>query len=374
MKSVGFVLGCAIAVMVITSFPAVARTCECKVYKTKGTSTGNNRGWWETKDESKRMFAKIKIGGASKIDDKSEMEIRAATVLKNVETKQTGVNDITTLRFEPINTGKPIYFMVETGVARSSKDTYWVDVKRGWQLAGYIVELWQRGKPVKHWSNVSGAGGKTKLTGEVKPLLVNTKGYEQRENSYDPFDNQTAVFAVNERDEKMDVDEVLKSFREHQEEKPEDESVMSVDPEEFRIKSFCGYEFGAKKPEFGQQVEELKKPFGHYTVARPRYGATLGRLMSLRIESRNRELEQEDRNTAVLKAVAAIEKQYGITMNSESNGGRAAYYFSNEHVHIFVCPWNIEISDRKLVREEERATRQKLKELKKDIQAADEAS
>lgn len=374
MKTVGFVFWCAVAVMVITSFPAAARTCECKVYKTKGSSSGNNRGWGDPKNESKRMFAKIKIGGASKIDDKSEMEIRAATVLKNVETKQTGVNDITTLRFEPINTGKPIYFMVETGVARSSKETYWVDVKRGWQLAGYIVELWQGGRPVKHWSNVSGAGGKTKLTGDVKPLLVNTKGYEQRENSYDPFDNQTEVFAVNEKDEKVDIDEVLKQFRDTQEEKPEDGPATAVDQEEFRMKSFCGYEFGAKKPEFSQQVEELKKPFFHYTVARPRYGATLGRLMSLRIESRNHGQEQEDRNTAVLKAVAAIEKQYGITMRSESYGDGTSYHFSNEHVHIFVCPWNIEISDRKLVREEERATRQKLKELKKDIQAADEAS
>lgn len=373
MKSVGVVRGCVIVAMVLTSFLTMARTCECKVVKTKGTSTGNSTTWPGT-DESKCMIAKIKIGGASKIDDKSEMEIRAATVLKNVETKQTGINDITTLKFEPINTGKPIYFMVKTGVARSSKDTYWVNVKRGWQLAGYIVELWQGGKPVKHWSNVSGAGGKAKLTGAVKPFLINTKGYEQRGNSYDPFDNQTEVFAVNEKDEKVDVDEVLKPFREPPEEKPEDEPVTPVDPEEFRMESFCGYEFGAKKPEFSQQVEELKKPFCHYTVARPRYGATLGRLISLRIESRNRGQEQEDRNTAVLKAVATIEKQYGITMNSESGGDRAAYYFSNEHVHIFVCPWNIEISDRKLVREEERATRQKLKELKKEVHAAEEES
>ena len=361
MKSVGVVRGCVIVAMVLTSFLTMARTCECKVVKTKGT------------DESKCMIAKIKIGGASKIDDKSEMEIRAATVLKNVGTKQTGINDITTLKFEPINTGKPICFMVKTGVARFSKDTYWVNGKRGWQLAGYIVELWQGEKPVKHWSNVSGDGGKAKLTGAVKPFLINTKGYEHRGNPYDPFDNQTEVFAVNEKDEKVDVDEVLKPFREPPEEKPEDKP----DPEEFRMESFCGYKFGAKKPEFSQQVEELKKPFCHYTVACPRYGATLGRLISLRIESCNRGQEQEDRNTAVLavlKAVATIEKQYGITMNLESGGGRAAYYFSNEHVHIFVCPWNIEISDRKLVREEERATRQKLEELKKGVHAAEEES
>ena len=362
MKSVGVVRGCVIVAMVLTSFLTMARTYECKVVKTKGT------------DESKCMIAKIKIGGASKIDDKSEMEIRAATVLKNVETKQTGINDITTLKFEPINTGKPICFMVKTGVARFSKDTYWVNGKRGWQLAGYIVELWQGGKPVKHWSNVSGAGGKAKLTGAVKPFLINTKGYEHRGNSYDPFDNQTEVFAVNEKDEKVDVDEVLKPFREPPEEKPEDGAVAAGDPEEFRMKSFCGYEFGAKKPEFSQKVEELKKPFCHYTVARPRYGATLGKLMSLRIESRNRGQEQEDRNTAVLKAVATIEKQYHITMDSESYGDSAAYHFSNEYVHIFVCPWNIEITDRRLVREEERATRQKLKELKNDVRATDEES
>ena len=59
-------------------------------------------------------------------------------------------------------------------------------------------------------------------------------------------------------------------------------------------------------------------------------------------------------------------------MNLESGGDRAAYYFSNEHVHIFVCPGNIEISDLKLVREEERATRQKLKKLKEGVHAAEE--
>ena len=217
--NMGSVLICAMAVML--GFAAQARTFEFKQLKSTGT-TGSAEYWWEGTEKSKSSWFQVKIGGATKIDDMSEMEIRAAMVLKSVKDKKTGINDIATFEFDPINKGKAIFFMISTGSAfsRERESYYYGNVNTGWQLAGIIIEIWQKGKVVKHWSNMSGKDGKVKLTENIKKLRINRDGHPsegERYYSAKDFDNATEIYSVDQKGERVDIDEVLKPFRESEE-------------------------------------------------------------------------------------------------------------------------------------------------------------
>lgn len=172
--------GAMCAMVVLIGFAVQARSFEFKQFKSTG-SKANSEYYWMGTEKSKSSWYQVKIGGASKIDDMSEMEIRAATVLKNVKDRKTGVNDVAKFRFDPINKGKAIYFMVSSGVAFSlERDKYWYGndgrADRGWQLAGCIIEIWQKGKVVKHWSG-AGTAGKTRLADGIPLLRINKDGY-----------------------------------------------------------------------------------------------------------------------------------------------------------------------------------------------------
>ena len=210
-------MACAIALGL--GLMAEARTIEIKQLKSTGSKT-NAEYWWQGTEKSKSSWFQIKIGGASQIDDTSEMEIRAATVFKSAKDKKTGINDVATFKFDPINKGKAIFFMVSTGAAfsRERDSSYWyADFKTGWQLAGCIIEIWQKGKVVRHWSNMSGKDGKTKLTDDIRKLRINRDGHPSAgERYYSPrdFDNATEIYSVDQKGERVDIDEVLKPFRE----------------------------------------------------------------------------------------------------------------------------------------------------------------
>ena len=217
--NMGSVVICAMAIMF--EFAAQARTFEFKQLKSTGT-TGSAEYWWEGTEKSKSSWFQVKIGGATKIDDMSEMEIRAATVLKSVKDKKTGINDIATFEFDPINKCKAIFFMISTGSAfsRERESYYYGNVNTGWQLAGIIIEIWQKGKVVKHWSNMSGKDGKVKLTENIKKLRINRDGHPsegERYYSAKDFDNATEIYSVDQKGERIDIDEVLKPFRESEE-------------------------------------------------------------------------------------------------------------------------------------------------------------
>ena len=141
-----------VALASLSAASAGARTFDFKALGTKGTSSGGMY-WYSTVEKNKSAFFQVTVGSAGKTDDKSELEIRAATVFKNAKNKTTGVNDVAKLAFEPVNTMKPIRFIVATGSAKSLTDKYWVDSARsyGWQVSGAIIEIWQNGKVVKHW-------------------------------------------------------------------------------------------------------------------------------------------------------------------------------------------------------------------------------
>ena len=367
-KMVMGMLGVAAVFATVSSF---ARTFDFKPMGTKGSSAGNGV-WWGTTEKSKSAWFQVKIGGATKIDDMSELEIRAGTVFKNVKDKRTGVNDIAKFTFEPINVGKALFFMISTGTAFSRSENYWVDGRydRGWQVAGCIIEIWQKGKVVKHWSNVPGNGGKAKLTDGVKLLHIDAKG-EEHTNEYSVFDNATEIYSVNKDGERVDIDEVLEGFRAKPEEKgkakasgendsAEAEDKEPVDSDEFKLKSFCGFVFGAQKPDAEQKVVKMQRPFRHYTIARPRYGENSGCLVSVRLESQMRFEDQDARNEAVAGVASVFEKKYGISLQDNGSG----YNFYNNHVSIWIHPTIIEVGNRD-VEKKERVLSQALREASK---------
>lgn len=114
-----------IAALLLTSISsAFARTFDFKALGTKGSTTSGEY-WYSDVEKKKSAMFQVKVGSAGKLDDKSKMEIRAATIFKNAKDRRTGVNDVATLSFAPINTSKPIFFVVVTGTAKSRTDKYW---------------------------------------------------------------------------------------------------------------------------------------------------------------------------------------------------------------------------------------------------------
>lgn len=349
-----------VAVLAVTT--ASARTFDFKPMGTKGSSSGRGTWWWGTTEKSKRAWFQVKVGGATKIDDKSELEIRAGTVFKNVNDKRTGVNDIAKFTFEPINVGKALFFMVSTGTAFSRSESYWSEGRQdqGWQVAGCIIEIWQKDKLVKHWSNVPGNGGKSKLTNSVKCFHIDAKGCE-RNDEYSVFDNATEIYSVTKDGERIDIDEALEEFRPKSDENdgakasgPDASSGRTektfVDPDEFSLKTFCGFAFGSPKPDFEQKVFKMQRPFRHYTVARLRYGESSGLLTSVRLESQMRFSNQDARNEAVAGVAAVFEKKYGVHLHDNGSG----YSFCNSHVSIWIHPECIDVINRDF-EEKERA-------------------
>ena len=360
MKKIVIMITNVIVVFATTS--SFARTFEFKPKGTRGSSSGAGDAMWTTTTKTKSALFGVKVGSASKGDDVSQMEIRAATIFKNAKDKRTGVNDISTFKFDPINTSKPLFFMVSTGTAKSRTDKYWVDSNRssGWQVAGCIIEIWQNDKMVKHWSNVPGNGGKSKLTDAVKCLFIDADG-DEHSSMYSAFDNATEIYSVNKDGERVDIDEVLEEFRtnagavigkeEGTAEVPKaGASEEVVDPEEFKLKSFCGFVFGEQKPDLEQKVVKMQRPFRHYTIARPRYGANSGLLTSVRLESQMRFSNQDARNEAVAGVAAVFEKKYGVHLHDNGSG----YSFCNSHVSIWIHPECIDVINRDF-EEKERA-------------------
>ena len=354
------------ATMLFYTQTVAARTFDFKAVGTKGSSSGGMY-WYSDVEKKKSALFQVKVGSAGKIDNKSKMEIRAATVFKNAKDKKTGVNDVAVFSFDPVNAMKPLFFIVATGTAKSRTDRYWIDSSRssGWQVAGVIIEIWQGGKVVKHWTNIPGNGGKAKLTEDVERLFIHEDGHNSGEYN---FDNATEIFSVNQKGEKADIEDLLKEcVAPDSDEKPESSAKAKKENEgaadsdnseddtngEFIIKSFCGFEFGSKKPAFSRQSNgrgvTLKKPFRHYTSARLYYGANSGLLQSITLYSRQHFDSDMERTEAAAAASAVIEKKFGITM--EDCG--SSFHYGDDRVDIWIHADNISVCRRDLQEKDE---------------------
>ena len=356
------VLGLALAVMMEVPF-AQARTFDFKFLGTQGSSDGGQNSWYSTK--VKRAFYQIKVGSAGKTDDMAEMEIRAATVLKNIKDRKVAVNDIAFFRFEPKNVGKAIFFEVATGVASSriDREKWAYDSSYGWQVAGCLIEILQRGKVVKRWCGAKGVPASLRLDDSVKQMRLDDKG--NMTSDYQDFENATKVYCTTSDRKPVELDEVMEQFASVSvpgRDEPEvpaanagdDVRKESDSSGEFTISKFCGYEFGSSRPELASKgLIRMQKPFRHYDLVRLTYGAISKRLTTVRLESRKRFLDQEERLAAAAGAAAVFEKKYGIVM--ENNG--SSYYYGNRRISICISCNNIEVRN---VDEEERNRQQEM--------------
>lgn len=165
--------------LALACFPAsvYARNFQFQLYKGESTTRS---GWT---DAVKKDTFKLTIGAAGTKDSDEPMEIRAATLLKDVRTKLIEINDVASLRFTPAR-GKQIYY-IGAGVANST--SYSGHIK-----AGVIIEVWQGGKMLKHWSSSTGPITKTKLSDKVKCAYIDSHGARTFNGS---FDNATQITA-----------------------------------------------------------------------------------------------------------------------------------------------------------------------------------
>ena len=322
----------ALALLVLGMQSVWARTFEFRALGSSGAMPSGIRNSWESSSEaveSSQSF-QIRIGSALKTDSMAKMEIRAATLMRNVSNKTVGINDIATLTFEPINQGKSIHFMVTTGIAkRKGSGRY----SSGWQVSGGIIEIWQNGKMVKHWTNFAGMVGKTRLTRDVELMNINTRGYTHS-STYTEFDNSTRIFPVTAKGEKISLSELLAEFRKDSEGAPGDVVPQKgkVAPEDFTMSKFCGFEFGQRRPEFEPKVVRLSNPFLHFTAAVPKYEKDNGQLVSITLRTRKSFMSQLEREMAASDVAAAFEKDYGVHLKGSSGW----FSFENDHVLIRV--------------------------------------
>ena len=358
--------------ILLAALSATARTFDFKATGTIGSSSGGAY-WYSDVTKKKSAFFQVKIGSAAKADDKSKMEIRAATVFKNTKDKKTGINDVATFSFDPVNVSKPLFFVVATGTANSRTDRYYVgsDRSSGWQVSGIIIEIWQRGKAIKHWTNIPGNGGKAKLTEDVKQMHIWADGRDRSWHGDSGFDNATEIFALNKRGEKADIEDVLKECAalEDADVQTNDNRLDEDDKDgtdgEFVMKSFCGFEFGEKRSEFdnssGDRIVTLKKPFRNYTRARLEYGLNTGKLIAVTLLSGERFNSGVERSKVATAAAAVIEKKYGIALSDTSSNYGASFHYSDERTEIWVHADNISVRRRDIA-EKERKLRDELRE------------
>ena len=147
----------------------------------RGTAETSSSSYYYSNSTVKKDSFLVEIGADSKTNSLEVIEIRAATLLKQVSSKKSVINDVAVLKFKP--TGRRQQFVVECGGAKS-------DYSGGYIKGGVIIELWQSGKCLKHWSSATGSLSKTKLTSDTKCAYINASGYESSQMS---FNNATTI-------------------------------------------------------------------------------------------------------------------------------------------------------------------------------------
>ncbi len=324
--------------LVMVSLSCFARNFEFKQMGNK--SSGSKSDWWGS--NSNRGLFQLKVGSAAEADSKAEIEVRAATVLKNTNTKLTGVNDIAIFKFRPVNVGKALYFGISTGVANYDRGSS----HKCWQVAGCIIEIWQEDKVVRHWTNIPGNGGKTSLTGKVRQMRIDEDGYDRTGVDYALFSNATMICPIDQKGSKINLEKLLKEIEEQNRKEeanakvaPEPKKIVNAD--DFSISNFCGFVFGASKPDLEERLVKMQRPFRHFDIARPQYGANTERLLSVVLESRKTFQSEEEHESETAGIALLFEKKYGIKFK-ESGG---VFRFDNRHMHIRIRPRIIEVTN-----------------------------
>ena len=178
--------------IVVCVMAAQARTYNFKFLRGETVEKSESTFFRKT---AKREIFEVLIGASYKSDDMSEMEIRAATLMRHVSTKKNFINDIVKLCVTPDKAKKKFY--VVTGIVSGTRDkATWIDnadLSSGYLKGGVIIEIYQSGKCVKHWSNAASSAGQLTLSDDTECVYVNADGYK---GSKDYFDNPTKIVSA----------------------------------------------------------------------------------------------------------------------------------------------------------------------------------
>lgn len=163
------------ALLTLASPLAFGRSCSMKLVGSGGK--GGDNDYFLSQDKSKRLIAELSIGRPGPKESASPLEIRAASVFKDIRTRKAFINDMTTETMCSSNSvTKKIKIVSGSAgkrVDRDAKVRGCHDFSRGNTIAGIIVEIYQDGKCIKHLSNLPGKDGKTVLNERTDEWLLN---------------------------------------------------------------------------------------------------------------------------------------------------------------------------------------------------------
>ena len=163
-----------IALVAFMSSFAFGRSCSLKLVGSGGK--GGDNKYHRTQEKSKRLIAELSIGRPGPKESSSPLEIRAASVFKDINTRKAFINDVTTNTVVATNSVTRKIKIV-SGSAGKLVDRYakvegGYDFSSGNTIAGVIVEIYQAGKCIKPLSNLPGKDGKTVLNAQPDEWLL----------------------------------------------------------------------------------------------------------------------------------------------------------------------------------------------------------
>lgn len=195
-----------IIIAALLAASAFGRSYSFKIVGSGGKGGANDYLYFQ--DKSKHLVGELTIGRPGPKEDLAPLEIRAASVFKDINSKMAFINDIACATFSSTNsaTSKVIIYSGAAGkvVDRDAKVNGGYDFSHGNTIAGIIVEIFQHGKCIKHLSNIPGKDGKKSLADGTLEALLNaddTYDFERRkrtaeevaEYKADGFNNATKI-------------------------------------------------------------------------------------------------------------------------------------------------------------------------------------
>lgn len=165
------------SVLLLSTFAtsAFGRSCSLKLVGSGGKGGDNDYVWMQNK--SKRLIVELSIGRPGPKESTSPLEIRAASVFKDIRTRKAFINDVATGMVVATNSVtrkiKIVSGSAGKRVDREAKVEGGHDFSKGNTISGVIVEVYQDGKCIKHLSNLPGKDGKTVLNAQTDEWLLN---------------------------------------------------------------------------------------------------------------------------------------------------------------------------------------------------------
>ncbi len=140
-------------IMPLIAMAAVALTVHARSYDLRlmqSDETSEGAGLIFNHKTMARVY-RLKLGGTSKSEGYDPIDIVAATIIRNIKTGNRAINDVATYTYTPTNRSE--VFIITSGRTLRVDDNWQGtlgDWSRGYNVDGIIVEVYRKGKCLKH--------------------------------------------------------------------------------------------------------------------------------------------------------------------------------------------------------------------------------